>query len=463
MKKVLYVLLVVAVIGGGWLLYSRKMQGPEAQRPEGIGTVAVGRDSIEGLVSTTGSLKAERNQELNFSTAGRVAEVLVEEGEVVEAGQVLARLGGADLQLNLRQAEAALALNGAQLARTLKGPSEEEIASAEEALASAKTNLQDLQQGATEREKELARLNIDQAKNSRWNAQASRDAVCGRVGRGATEADCDSAEAQVLNAEVAVEIAETKYEQLLEPPKSSTLASAKAQIAQAEATLHQLSTSPSGEDIAIAEAQVRQAQVSVDTAREKLEDLVLRAPFEGRLALWDLNREELVSVGTPVGTLIDASRYHIDVNIDETEIGQVAVGQKVRISLDAFPDEEIMGHVAQIDLAGESVQGLVVYGVRIDIEETDLPLKPLMTAAADVIVEAKEGVLLVPNRALRRDEGGKYVEVLKDNVPTRVDIETGISDDERTEIVSGLEEGEEVIVTKPREDILDGGGLFGGG
>ncbi|MEA3407737.1 MAG: efflux RND transporter periplasmic adaptor subunit [Chloroflexota bacterium] len=462
MKRVLYILLVIAVIGGSWLLYSHKRQAAEAQRPEGIETVAVERGAIEGLVSTTGSLKAERSQRLTFSMAGRVAEVLAEKGDMVEADQVLARLDGSDLRLNLRQAEAALQLNEAQLSRTLKGASEEEIASAEAALASAKANLQDLRKGATEREKELAQLSIDQAKNSLWSAQASRDAICGRVGRGATEADCDSAEAQVLNAEVAVGIAETKYEQLLEPPKASAVASAEAQIAQAESTLEQLMSNPSAEDIAISEAQVRQAQVSVDMAREKLEDLVLCAPFAGQLAAWELNPEELVSAGTPVGTLIDARRYHISVNIDETEIGQVAVGQKVHISLDAFPGEDIVGRVSQIDLAGESVQGLVVYGVRIDIEDTDLPLKPLMTAAVDIVVEKKDGVLLVPNRALRRDEKGKYVEVLENNVPTRLAIETGISDDERTEIVSGLEEGQEVIVTRPQESLLGGRGLFGG-
>jgi HlyD family secretion protein len=382
---------------------------------------------------------------------------------MVDADQALARLDGSDLRLNLRQAQASLRLSEAQLVKTRKGASEEEIASAQATLASAEASLADLRNGATEREKELARLNVDQAKNSRWNAQASRDAICGRVGRGATEADCDSAEAQVLNAEVGVEIAETKYEQLLEPPKASAVASAEAQIAQAEATLHQLRTNPSAEDIAISEAQVRQAQVSVDMALEKLEDLVLRAPFAGQLALWDLKPEELVAVGTPVGTLVDASRYHIDVSVDETEIGQVALDQKVHISLDAFPDNEIMGRVSQIDLAGESVQGLVVYSVRIDIGETDLPLKPLMTAAVDVVVEQKDGVLLVPNRALRRDEEGKYVEVLRRNVPTRVAIETGISDDERTEIVSGLEQGQEVIVSRPQENLLGGGGgLFGG-
>ncbi|MFP3897585.1 MAG: efflux RND transporter periplasmic adaptor subunit [Anaerolineales bacterium] len=462
MKKVLYILLLVAVIGVSWVLYSREWKASETQRPEGIETVPANRGSIEGLVSTTGSLKAERSQKLSFSMAGRVAEVLMKEGDMVETGQVLARLEGTDLRLNLRQAEAALELNKAQLARTLKGPSDAEIASAETALASAKANLADLHDGPTERDKELARLNVDQAKNSRWNAQASRDAICGRVGRGATEADCDSAEAQVLNAEVAVEIAETKNEQLLEPPKASAVVQAKAQIAQAEATLNQLMSSPTEEDIAIAEAQVHQAQVSVDMAREKLEDLVLRAPFEGRLTSWDPNPEDLVSMDAPVGTLIDATRYHIDVSVDETEIGQIAVGQRVRVSLDAFPDDDIEGHVSQIDLAGESVQGLVVYGVRIDIDDTDLPLKPLMTAAVDIVVERKDDVVLVPNRALRRDESGKYVEVLEGNMLKRVDVETGISDDERTEIVSGLQEGQEVIVTKPREDLLGGGGLFGG-
>jgi len=98
--------------------------------------------------------------------------------------------------------------------------------------------------------------------------------------------------------------------------------------------------------------------------------------------------------------------------------------------------------------------------VRITLPENDLDLKPLMTAAVGIVVEEKPDVLLVPNRGIRRDKEGKYVEILRDNMPARVSIETGLTSEEHTEVLSGLEEGQEVIIAKPRADVFPG--TFGG-
>ena len=109
-----------------------------------------------------------------------------------------------------------------------------------------------------------------------------------------------------------------------------------------------------------------------------------------------------------------------------------------------------------IDLIGTNNQGIIEYGVRITLPENDLGLKPLMTAAVGIVVEEKADVLLVPNRAIRRDKEGKYVEILRDNMPARVSIETGLTSEEHTEVLSGLEEGQEVIIAKPRANALPG-------
>jgi HlyD family secretion protein len=205
---------------------------------------------------------------------------------------------------------------------------------------------------------------------------------------------------------------------------------------------------------------VAQAEVSVKVARQRLDDVELRAPIAGRLARWDLGVADVASPANPVGTLVDTSLYHVTVSIDETDIGLIALGQETEISVDAFPDTKLMGEVAAINLIGNNAQGIVAYDVRINLQPTDLDVRPLMTVAVDVIVERKSDALLVPNRAIRRDKEGKYVEILVDNVPERVNIETGLTDGTRTEVVSGLELGQEVIVGRPRESIFANG--FGG-
>jgi len=511
-KRLLAIFLVLIVIAASFFLYSRGNRKVQTATPEGIRTAPVVRGPIESRISASGSLVAERAQPLTYSTSGTVVEVLVKEGDSVTQGQVLARLDTKDLELSLKQAQAALQVSEASLVRTRKAPSQEEIAAAKAAVEAAKAGLEDLQTGPTEaevaaakaaveaakanltdlkagpstRDIRLADLAIAQAKNSRWGAQASRDSA--KAVPGASQGSKDQAEAQVLNAEIQVEIAQINREKLNESPKASALKSAESQLAQAESALDKLTASPkassvrsaesqlaqaesslarllstpSQEDIAQVEAQVAQARVGVEIAQSRLDDAVLTAPFAGQLADWSLHVGDSVSPATPAGTLADVSRYHIDVSIDETEISQVAAGQEVLITLDAFPDRELRGQVSKVSLLGSSSQGIVNYSVRIDLDPTDLPIKPLMTAAVNIIVERKGNVLLVPNRALKRDKQGKYVEVLRNQTTQRIYVTTGVANEDNTEIVKGLEEGQEVIVSAPRANIF-GGAAFGGG
>jgi len=511
-KRLLAIFLVLIVIAGSLFLYSRGNKKVQTATPEGIRTVPVVRGPIESRISASGSLAAERTQPLTFSTSGTVAEVLVKEGDVVAQGQVLARLDTKDLELSVKQAQAALQVSESSLARTRKSPSKEEIAAAQAAVEAAKASLKDLQTGPTNaevasakaaveaakanlkdlkagpsaRDIRLADLAIAQARNSRWGIQANRDSV--RAVPGTSQGAKDQAESQVLNAEIQVEIAQINREKLNDPskasaikpaesqlaqaestldkltsaPKASSIKSAESQLVQAESTLARLLSTPSQEDIAQAEAQVAQARIGVEIAQGRLDDSMLAAPFAGKLADWSLYVGDNVTPATPAGTLADVSRYHIDVSIDETEISQVAVGQKVLITLDAFPDHELEGRVSKVSLLGSSSQGIVNYNVRIDLSPTELPIKPLMTAAINIIVERKDSVLLVPNRALKRDNQGKYVEVLRNQTPKRVYVKTGVANEDNTEIVEGLEEGQQVVVGTPRVNIL-GGPSFGGG
>jgi len=444
MKKFLNVVAILLIIGGSWFLYSQTTKGKETLPPEGIKTEKVIRGPIEALVTATGNLQAEEERNLSFSIAGQVAQVLVSEGEQVAKGQLLAKLDTDELELGIKQAQAALKVSQAQLAKVRRGPLPEELDAAQAALEAAEANLEDLLKGVSELDKQIAQLRIEQAKDSLWGAQGNRDALLANPM--ASEGSKVQAKAQVASAEMGVKIAELEYKKLLEPPKASALKAAESQIAQAKATLAKLQILPHPEDVALAEAQLEQAKVNLEIAQKKLEDALLTAPIKGYLGSWQLHEGDLVSPGVRVGTIIDTSKFHLNVSVDETEIGQIRVGQPVRIYLDAFPDDKVTGRVSQISLIGKNVQGLIMYDVRIDLDPTELELRPMMTGEAEIITNVKTDALLVPNRALRRDEKGKYVMVLENGQTKQVYIRTGTSNDRYTEVLSGLKEGQQIII-----------------
>jgi HlyD family secretion protein len=458
MKRFLIIVVILAVVGGGtWALYTRTSADPADASLEGYSTEPATISSIDAEVTVTGNLVAQRTQNLTLPSSGTVTTVYVQEDDRVERDQILAELDTTDLELSVAQAEAALAGQEANLARARKGASEQEIASAEAAIASAEAQLEDLQAGPSARDIEAARIQVEQAKASLWGAQGSRDATVGSpMASGASKAQ---AEAAVSQAEWALKQAELQYERLWEGPNESAIANAEAQLASAQANLARLLNTPSEEDIAVAEAQVEQARLSLESARSRLDDAIVRAPASGVLATWTLREGDTATPGTPVGTLVDDTAYHVEVAIDETEIGHLQVGQNATITLDAFPEQELTGRVESISLLGSSTQGLVNYTVEISLEDTDLAIRPMMTAVISIVTDTREDVLVVPNRALRRDRDGTFVEVLRNGTPARANVVTGISNDVYTEIIEGLEEGDPVVVARPRESVFE---TFGG-
>lgn len=479
-KRWLWIVLVIVVAAVAvWYFVLRPQEETSTTVVDGqisMGTVV--RGPFEATVSATGSVRAERTQRLGFRASGTVVEILVDELDIVSAGDVLARLDPVDVRLSLAQAEAALAIAEAQLARTVKESSDSELAMIDAALAAAESAVQTAQAGVdaarasqqrilagpTAEEIAIASKRVDDSKNALWGAQAQRDAICGSVGGPRfIQADCDQAEASVNRSEISVEIAQLQLEQMRAGVSDADRAAAQAQVnqalgqlasaqaqlrrAQAEAELSRQGVS--AEEIAVVQAQVDQAQVGVDIARRRLDDLELRAPADGVVASVNLFVGDTVVAGNPVMTLIDAADYHVVMSIDETDIGQVAVGQEARVTLDAYPETPMTGTVSRIGAVGSDVQGIVVFDVRVDLELGEVTLRPFMTAAVDVIVMRTEDALLVPVRAVRRDAGGRYVEKLVDGQLVRVPIEIGASNGEFSIVRDGLAEGDEVVVGRP--------------
>jgi HlyD family secretion protein len=160
---------------------------------------------------------------------------------------------------------------------------------------------------------------------------------------------------------------------------------------------------------------------------------------------------------------VDDSVFHIDVEVDEVDIGQVEVGQSAFIELDALPGQGLTGSVTSISpIAAAEAGDVVSYIVRVDLDPAEVPLRSGMTATVDIVVEELEGVLRIPNWAIRIDRrtGDTYVNIQgPDGGLVEVDVELGLRGDAYSQVVSGLEKGQEVLVSLEREELS----LFGGG
>lgn len=463
-KTVIVAIVAVAVITMAVLGWRNRRAQRSADLSE-YETVAARRDTLVATVNASGSVQPESQVSLTFLSGGLLAQMHVEPGQRVEAGAELARLDTRQLELNVAQAEATLLINETRLAQTQAGPEPADIAAAAAAVESAQAGLGRLLAGPTAYDLRSAKLSVDAARNQLWSAQAQRDSIKGNPL--STQGAIDAAEAQVLVAEINVQQAILAQERLTEPVSEADISLARSQLAQAEAQLQKLQQIPKEEDIAVAAAQVEQARAALEQARLRLEDAILTTPFSATVLATSATVGELVGAAVPVVVLGDLEMYHVDTSIDETDIGRVQLAQDVTITLDAFPDVRLSGRVTRVDPLGRVTQGVVSYDVQVRVLSNEVALRPNMTAIVDIVVDRKEGVLVVPNRAVRRETGGRrYVEILSGGEVKQRFVTTGLNNELVTEIVSGVDEGEEVVVSAPRENVLEqfGGGFsFGGG
>ena len=525
MKRILkiggVVLLALILVGAGIVFVQRQARSADAQPVAPTATVA--RGSIDETVSATGNIVAEQQASLTFATSGEIAEVLVVEGQEVEAGQVLARLDTTSLEWQIARSEASLASAQARLEQAQQPPTEEDLASAQAALDSALASLERVKEGTSEDDiasaqaaldsalasyekvkagptkEDLAavKAQVDSAKASLQQAQAAYDLIKNQpdaamrkeslnlqnatisleqaqanydaVANHPTESELAAAEAQVAQAEATLA-------SLLGKPTESEIASAEAQVAQAEASLNSLLTRPDPEDVAVQQAVVDEAALALAQAQSQLDDAVITAPFAGIILSVNVNEGEWASMGAPVFVLAATEPLILDVNVDEVDVAQLSEGQPAYLSFDALKDQEIGGTVRYIAPSSTNVGGAVAYAVEISFSPDGLPVRLGMTADVDIVVARAEEALLVPNRAIEadREAGRYYVTRLKpDGTTERLEVRIGLRDEANTQILEGLDEGDVLVLPQVPEQGQGeesfgpqgpgGGGPFGGG
>jgi RND family efflux transporter MFP subunit len=352
------------------------------------------------------------------------------------------------------------------LAQTKAGSSAADLAATEAVLENAQ-GLYDsakIKSGLKGDQLALVESDLRRAELALQDAQAAYDRVAWRPEIGMLPQS-----GALQRATLDYERAQANYRLQVAAVDDTAFRSAASQLAQAKAQLDKLRRSPSAEELAIAEAQVTQAQASLDAAQLRAADAVLLAPFAGTVVSIGPVVGELVNAATPIVVLADLDHYYVEATIDETDVGRLQPGQDVVITLDAFPDVQLQGTVSQVDPLGKVAQGVVTYWAKLDVTSTDVPLRPNMTATVDIVVARKADVVVIPNRAVKRGTAGRYlVDVWNGQSAESRPVTIGLSNDTVTEILSGVNEGEEVVVSAPSAGLLQQlgqrqGFLFGGG
>jgi HlyD family secretion protein len=214
------------------------------------------------------------------------------------------------------------------------------------------------------------------------------------------------------------------------------------------------------QDVVLAQAQVESDQISMNIATDRLHDTTVVSPMNAVVTARGVQIGQIIASamtnvggGTTIMTLSDLSQIFALASVDESDIGKVRLDNPATIAVDAYPDRKFRGKVVRIATRGVNTNNVVTYEVKIEVTSKDKELlKPEMTANVEVTTAAKEDVLLAPAEAVSRKKDKFLATVQKaDGQTEERTVEAGISDGEKTEIVSGLTEGETLIVRKSDE------------
>jgi HlyD family secretion protein len=266
----------------------------------------------------------------------------------------------------------------------------------------------------------------------------------------------------LVQAQASVDQAKANLQKLRQGGTQADIAAAQASVDQAKANLQKLTAPATETDLQVQQASVAQAEQALKQAQLALEQATLKAPFAGVITAVNIVPGSGATTATAAISLIDRSTLHVDMALSENDVARVQIGQPVTITIDALGDWTAKGTVSYIAPAAKTTNDVVTYPVRVSFPDTEARVKVGMTANISIVTATKADVLLVPNTALLPKGAGHAVQVPAANGGTReVEVQTGLTDGTQTEIVSGLQAGDQVIATPNTGATTRASGPFG--
>ncbi|MFS8841148.1 efflux RND transporter periplasmic adaptor subunit [Synechococcus sp. W55.2] len=400
--------LLLAGLGGSGLLIQRQLQQQRAERLERL-TVPVQVVDLTQRLRVSGQVQPLRQVNVSPRESGRLAELLVDQGDEVVAGQLLARMDYGDLASGIRQAQARIQELQARLAEQQAGERPQVIAAAQARVDAARSQV-DLAQRELERIQALVQAGV------------------------VARSELDQRSARLEQAQADLRAAQQELERLQLGSRPETLQQIQAQIAQAQAELAQ--------------------------RQSRLADTEVRAPFSGVVVQRFAEVGSFVAPTTAASDATAASSssilalaqgIEVRAEVPEAQIAQVRVGQPVEIRSLAYPDRLVQGRVKRIAPATVVVREVTVFRVFVEPEPGADFLRTGMTVSVDFIGDPQPQALTVPSVAILREESQEGVLLLdpQSRQPVYRRVETGITQGGVTQILSGLQAGDRVFTALP--------------
>jgi HlyD family secretion protein len=459
---ILSLAVLIVALGGAAYYY---VTTHTSTHEETVETSTIGTGDIILSATGLGTLVSKDEVSFGFKKGGTVSEVLVGLGDQVEAGQVLARLENSTLNLKYKQAEAELASlsSPAQIAKAeqavqdaelsfatarndlqyLIGPdmliAEEQVASAQQDLQTAKAALVQDASDANKQKDSEAEVNLKKAQDNLSYAYYNYS---------------NTYTLDTFTYPIRNDKGVTIRRDLIAPTDAELLAAraayelAAANVADARNYLDVLNGVKETDAVpASSVTSITEAKAAYDTAKANLDATELIAPISGTITSIDLTAGNKAGT-TSVLTISDLNQpYLIDASLDETDWDKAKVGFKASVTFDLLPNDAYSGKIVQVYPKLDDSSGTSMVHILVQLDETvkkDLPLGS--TASVDVTGGEALGAVLVPTSALKEVESGKYVVyVMKNGSPVEQSVEIGLQDILYAEVKSGLNKGDVIL------------------
>jgi HlyD family secretion protein len=410
-KWLIGLLILGLVASGAYAMYTQ-ITGANSKAGKRRGkNVVVEQVNLPVTIAANGTVQPERSVNISPKTTGKLKELLVKEGDRVEQGKILAYMDDSNFQGQLTQYKGQVASAQAKLQQLLAGNRVQDIAQAQARVRDGEALLRKTEQ-TWQQDQQLFNT----------GAIAQRD----------------------LN---------------------SSLAARDSAIAQLTATKQALSLQQAGsrpEEIAEARAQVTTAEGSLQTVQTQIADTVIRAPFSGVVTkkfadpgafVSPTTSGSAVSSATSSSILALASNNQITANVAESNIAQIKLGQPVEIKVDAYPGKTFKGRVIQLATQSTTVQNVTSFEVKCSVADPEKLLRAGMSVNVEFKVGTLSDVLVIPTVAIVRQEGASGVLVMTGEKGDRRSefrpINTGVSVNDKTVVLSGLQAGDRVMLSFP--------------
>ena len=299
-----------------------------------------------------------------------------------------------------------------------------------------------------------AKTNLDQIKSFLDKAALAVNGLT--TGLGLSQTTIDTYKSNISTARANVNTAATNFvaaeEKLKTAESNLTLAENELILEKAGPTTEQIAAQEAQAreaeaNIASQEALIKQAEANAQNIQAQLAKTILRSPINGIVTKQEAKTGEIVSANVSVVSIISEAKFEIEANVPEVDIAKIKINDSADITLDAYGQNVVFqAKVIKIDPTETIIEGVATYKVTLQFEKEDERLKPGMTANVNILVDRRENVIAVPQRAVVTENGNKTVKILEGETIKETDVKTGLrGSDGNIEILEGVKEGDKVI------------------